>query len=109
MVLTPAPGLAAGSPSNGQRLLADKGCIGCHTLAGVPAASGLAGPNLTSVALRPTLAGDTIPDSPETMVSWLMDPAAVKPDARMPSVGLTQEEAQDLTAFLFSQPYNGPR
>ena len=54
VVLTPTPGLAG--PSNGQRLLADKGCGGCRTLAGVPAATGLAGPSLTNVALRPIVA-----------------------------------------------------
>ena len=68
----------------------------------------MAGPNLTNIGLRPTLAGAAIPNSPQTMVAWLMNPRAVKPDARMPNLGLTQQEAQDLTAFLFSQPYNPP-
>jgi cytochrome c1 len=86
----------------------EKGCGGCHTLAGVPGASGVAGPNLTNIGLRPTLAGAAVPNSPQTMVAWLMNPSAVKPDARMPNLGLTQQEAQDLTAFLFSQPYNPP-
>jgi cytochrome c1 len=40
------------------------------------------------------------------MTAWLMNPSALKPDARMPNTGLSQQEAQDLTAFLFSQPYN---
>jgi cytochrome c1 len=105
-VLTPAPGLDGGDPRAGQRLLIDKGCGGCHTVAGVPGASGVAGPNLTNIGLRPTLAGASIPNSPQTMTAWLMDPSALKPDARMPNTGLTQQEAQDLTAFLFSQPYN---
>ena len=105
-VVTPAPGLPGGDPRAGQRLLLDKGCGGCHTVAGVPGASGVAGPNLTNIGLRPTLAGTTIPNSPQTMTSWLMNPAALKADARMPNLGLTQQEAQDLTAFLFSQPYN---
>ena len=52
------------------------------------------------------LAGASIPNSPRTMATWLMDPSALKPDARMPNLGLTQQEALDLTAFLFSQPYN---
>lgn len=107
-VITPAPGLDVGDPRTGQRLLIEKGCGGCHTLAGVPGASGVAGPNLTNIGLRPTLAGAAIPNSPQTMVAWLMDPSALKPDARMPNLGLTQQEAQDLTAFLFSQPYNPP-
>ena len=105
-MLTPAPGLPGGDPRAGQQLLIDKGCGGCHTVAGVPGASGVAGPNLTNIGLRPTLAGASIPNSPKTMTAWLMDPAALKSDARMPNVGLSQQEAQDLTAFLFSQRYN---
>jgi cytochrome c1 len=108
LVQTPAPGVTLGSPAAGQRLLIEKGCGGCHTVTGIPGASGVAGPNLTNVGLRPTLAGDSVPNSPDTMVAWLMDPAAVKPGARMPRTGLTQQEARDLTAFLFSQPYNPP-
>ena len=44
--------------------------------------------------------------SPSTMTQWLLDPQSLKPGATMPKVGLTPDEAQDLTAFLFSQPYN---
>lgn len=104
-MVTPAPGVP-GHASVGQQLLISKGCGGCHTVAGVPGASGVAGPNLTNVVLRPTLAGDQIPMSPQTMERWLLDPRSVKPNTTMPSVGLSQQEAQDLTAFLFSEPYN---
>jgi cytochrome c1 len=72
----------------------------------VPGASGVAGPNLTNVVLRPTLAGQTIPMSPQNMQRWLLDPHSLKPDTSMPNVGLSAQEAQDLTAFLFSEPYN---
>jgi cytochrome c1 len=103
--LTPAPSVA-GSPENGRRLFTTAGCAGCHTMAGVPGGNGVAGPNLTNVVLRPTLAGETIPLSPDTLVRWLLNPQSVKPGATMPSVGLTPPEAQDLAAFLYSLPYN---
>jgi cytochrome c1 len=80
------------------------GCGGCHTLSGVPGASGVAGPNLTNVALRPTLAGDAIPNTPDYLARWLLDPAAVKPGATMPRVGLDRTEADDVAAFLFADP-----
>src|SRR5437764_4347307 len=51
-VLTPAPN-TPGDPNTGRRLVMDKGCGGCHTVGGVPGATGVAGPNLTNVALRP--------------------------------------------------------
>ena len=106
--LTPAPGVA-GNAEAGRQFFGAKGCGGCHTLYGLPGAAGVAGPNLANVTLRPTLAGETLPMSPDTLTRWLLDPPALKPDARMPRLGLTPQEAQDLTAFLYSQPYNPAR
>lgn len=111
--LTPVPGLP-GDPEAGRRAFLATGCGGCHTLTGVVypdggrGASGLAGPILSNVVLRPTLAGETIPMSPETMTRWLLDPAAVKPGTTMPSVGLDEHEARDLTAYLYSLPNTSP-
>ena len=104
-VLTPAPGVA-GDPTAGRRLITQKGCGGCHTVGGVPGATGVTGPNLTNIALRPTLAGESIPNSPETLVQWLLDPPSLKPGTSMPRLGLTAAEARDLAAFLESQPHN---
>jgi len=113
-ILTPAPAAGdqvslVGDPNRGRQLFVAAGCAGCHTVEGVPGASGAAGPNLTNVTLRSTLAGETIPTSPSTLVRWLIDPQSVKPGAAMPSVGLTAQQAQDLAAFLYSQPYNRVR
>jgi cytochrome c1 len=102
---TPAPGIASGDPATGQRLFVEAGCGGCHTLHGLPGAIGISGPNLTNVGLRPTLAGEAVANTPQSMVAWLLDPPAVKPGATMPRVGLTERQAQDVAAFLFSQPY----
>jgi cytochrome c1 len=66
----------------------------------------VAAPNLTNVVLRPTLAGETIPMSPDTLRRWLLDPPALKPGTPMPRLGLTDDQARDLAAFLYSQPYN---
>ena len=103
--LTPAPNVP-GNPNAGRQLFVSAGCAGCHTLNNLPGASGVAGPNLTNVVLRPTLAGETIPLTPDTLTRFLLDPSAVKPGSTMPSVGLTESEARDLAAFLYSQPLN---
>jgi cytochrome c len=111
--LTPVPGLP-GDPEAGRRAFLATGCGGCHTLTdavypdGGGGASGLAGPILSNVVLRPTLAGETIPMSPETLTRWLLEPAAVKPGTAMPSVGLDEQQARDLTAYLYSLPRTPP-
>lgn len=106
--LTPAPSIV-GNPEIGRRLFVTTGCAGCHTTYGIPEAKGIAGPILTNVVLRPTLAGETIPMTPQNMTRWLIEPSALKPGTTMPGVGLTLEEAQHITAYLYSQPYNPRR
>ena len=110
-VAAPTPRLAAtstvvpgGDPQRGEQLITQRGCGGCHTVPGVGGATGVAGPVLNNTTLRPTIAGNSIPTSPDNMVAFLMDPQALKPGALMPSVGLTEQEARDITAFLFDQP-----
>jgi cytochrome c len=106
--LTPGPS-GLGDPERGRLLVVEKGCAGCHTVAGVAEARGVAGPVLNNVVLRSTIAGQ-VPTSPDNMVRWLLDPPAMKPDTTMPKLGLTEAEARDLAAFLYSQPNNaGPR
>ena len=114
--LTPAPNVA-GDPAAGRRLFTDSrlfppsGCGTCHTLPGVASGTLMAqAPNLNNVGLRPTLAGEALPNTPENMKRWIMDPASMKPGATMPKLpSLTDVEAQDLTAFLYSLPYNPSR
>lgn len=103
--LVPAPGIA-GNPEAGRRLFVTTSCAGCHTVYGLPQATGVVGPVLSNVVLRPTLAGQVIPMTPQNMVRWLLNPTSLKPDTNMPSVGLTVQQAQDLTAYLYSMPYN---
>jgi len=106
--LLPAPNVP-GDPVEGRRLFSSTGCDGCHTSADIPTAAGIAGPNLSNVVLRPTLAGEAIPMTPDTLAAFLATPSAVKPGTTMPDVGLTADEARHIAAFLYSQPHNPPR
>jgi cytochrome c2 len=106
--LTPAPN-TPGNPQSGQLLFTQKGCTTCHQLAAVPAKPALVGPPLTNMALRPTIAGEQIQNTPENMAKWIVNPPAMKPGTAMPALGLTEQEAQDLAAFLYAVPYNPGR
>ena len=89
----------AGDPQRGRTLLIDKGCGACHTARGVPEATGSIGPNLTGIASRPKIA-DTLPNTPDNMKRWIMNPSVIKPGTMMPPLGLSDKEADDLVAFL---------
>jgi len=107
-VITPAPSVP-GNPEVGRGYFGSKGCTGCHTLTGFTGASGVEGPTLTNMSLRPTIAGESIQNTPENLTRWIQDPQSLKPGTRMPTLGLTQQEARDLAAFLYIQPYNPTR
>ena len=106
--LVAAPGVA-GDPNAGRMLFATKGCPACHTAQHALTATGVVGPNLTNVALRPTLGGDRIENTPENLARWIMDPSAMKAGSPMPNMGLNQQEARDIAAFLYSHPHNPVR
>jgi cytochrome c len=100
---TPAPAAKDLSPdaAAGQRLMTTKGCGGCHAVPGVAGASGTIGPNLAGVASRTTIAGGAVPNNgPQDLQRWILDPPAVKPGTAMPNLGLTDQDAQQIVAYL---------
>jgi cytochrome c2 len=89
----------AGDAERGRRLLRDYGCGGCHRIPGVAGARGNVGPSLEAVAERVYLAG-RVPNSPEGMARFILDPRAFQPRTAMPDVGASDDEARDMVAFL---------
>jgi cytochrome c len=86
----------------GKQLFVSKGCVACHRAPNVPEAQGSIGPNLRGVgnaSSHPKIAG-VIDNNPENMKRWLMNPPTFKPGTAMPSLGLSDDEAARLTAFL---------
>jgi cytochrome c oxidase subunit 2 len=94
------PAEPAGLAAEGQALYTTRACVGCHTIRGVSA--GVLGPDLTHFGSRTTLAAGLFPNGPQTLAAWLKDPQAVKPGAKMPNLGLTDEQARALAAYLLS-------
>jgi cytochrome c1 len=94
--------LEPGSPAaEGAQIIATKPCVGCHTIPGIPGATGQVGPNLAGVASRTKIAGGAVPNtSPDDLKKWILNPPAVKPGTAMPNVGLTDDEATKIVAFL---------
>ena len=75
------------------------GCGSCHAISGVRGADGLVGPSLSNFGDRRTIAG-RLPNTPENLTRWILDPQRVKPGDAMPDVGLDRREARDIAAFL---------
>jgi cytochrome c len=78
-----------------------KGCGSCHVIPGIHNAKGLVGPPLMFFSRRTMIAGE-LPNSPENLVRWLKDPPSVEPGTAMPDLGLTDKQAQDVAAYLYT-------
>jgi putative membrane protein len=98
---TPATGNAGseGDPSRGAALIAEVGCGGCHIIPGITAADGLVGPPLNHMGKRVFIAG-TLQNNKKNMIVWLQNPQAIAPGNAMPNMGLSYQEALDITAYL---------
>jgi cytochrome c oxidase subunit 2 len=81
-------------------VFASSACVGCHTIDGVSA--GVLGPNLTHFGSRTMLAAGMWPNTPENVAEWVKDPQRLKPGVKMPTLGLTDEQAKAVAAYLVS-------
>lgn len=90
-----------GNPHEGQQLIESYGCGSCHTIPGIYTARGVVGPPLFFFGRRTMIAGE-LPNTPDNLVRWLVNPKAVEPGTAMPDLGLSQEQAQDIAAYLYT-------
>jgi len=91
----------AGEAARGMRVFMTSTCVGCHAIRGTPA-GGTAGPDLTHVASRDTIAGAFLPNNARVLSDWITDPQDEKPGAVMPPTQLSAADLRALVAFLGS-------
>src|SRR5262249_42624895 len=87
---------AHGGAARGQKLLASRGCFGCH-MADPSAQRDLTG---TYRQYGPNLAGIGSKASREWITQWILDPKAWNPDTKMPNLRLAPAEALDIAEYL---------
>lgn len=83
----------------GQRALFQYACNACHTIPGVAGAPVHVGPPLAGVARRSLIAG-TLANTPENLALWLRQTQQVKPMTAMPQLGVSEQDARDIAAYL---------
>ena len=96
-----AANLTGGNPSAGKEKIEYYGCAACHEIPGVDIAQGRVGPSLQHIASRSYLAGK-LPNSPQNMASWIQKPQDFLPHTAMPNMGISEADARDITAYLYS-------
>ncbi len=94
------PPVLGGDAQNGKLLLRQFGCSACHEIPGVAGGRGKVGPPLGGVAERVYIAG-VLPNTPERMASFIRHPQAADPRSAMPDMGVNEEHARDMVAYLY--------
>ena len=95
-----SPAEPTGLAADGKAVFAKSACVGCHTITGVSA--GVLAPNLTHFGSRATLAAGMWPNTPDNVAAWVQDPQRLKPGVKMPDLGLTNDQAKAVAAYLTS-------
>ena len=79
-----------GNAHRGQQVFSSNACIGCHAIAGNPAAVGNIGPNLTHFGSRATIGAGSFPNTPAYLALWIKNARVMKPGILMPTLGKDQ-------------------
>jgi cytochrome c2 len=90
-----------GDAGRGARLIAQYGCGGCHIVPGISGADGLVGPPLNKMARRVYIAG-LLRNSPDNLAAWIENPQAIVPGNAMPAMGISNDQARDIVAYLYT-------
>lgn len=97
----PARTIAGADPERGLAAMRRVGCAACHDIPGIDWPRGRAGPSLKGFGASPMIAG-RFPNQPEVLTAWLIDAPSLSPETGMPPMPLTEAEARDVAAWLYS-------
>lgn len=79
-------------------------CAPCHTVRGLfemtEIFEGDYGPDLTHLASRRMIGANLLPNTPQALARWIVDPQGVKPGNLMPDVGLGADELDIVLELL---------
>ncbi len=89
----------SGNAAAGKKLIDQIGCKGCHVIGDDVRMREARG---TSYDIAPELTRVGSKTNPDWVYEWIRNPRAVNPDARMPNLRLSDQEAKDITAYLMT-------
>jgi cytochrome c len=91
-----------GDVARGRQAIMTTGCGACHVIDGIPDARGQVGPALSGVPAR-AIIGGVLPNTPDNMTRWIEDAPSISPQTAMPNLGLSEEQARDIAAYLYAR------
>lgn len=98
----PRWGLGTADVGRGREAIVRHGCGACHVIPGIRTATGRVGPRLNGIGGQVYVAG-VLPNTPENLVRWIRFPQDINPRTAMPNLGVSEQEARDIAAYLFER------
>jgi cytochrome c2 len=92
--------MTGGDPDKAQGAIKQYGCAACHEIPGSQSPGGRAGPALSGMADRLYIGG-AVPNTPENLISWIVNPKELDPKTAMPRTGIDRNQARDVAAYLY--------
>jgi cytochrome c1 len=93
--------VAGGKAKEGPAAMREYGCGSCHTIPGVRGAHAKVAPPLAAWKHRRFIAG-RVPNTPDELVRWIIHPQGIKPGTAMPDMGVTDQDARHIAAYLYT-------
>lgn len=93
--------IAGADPQRGKAAIRQYGCVACHVIPSIAGPASNVGPPLNEIARRAYIGG-VLPNTPADMVRWLRDPPRVDPLTAMPDMGISEADAKDIAAYLYT-------
>jgi mono/diheme cytochrome c family protein len=90
-----------GAVERGRVAIQQYACPTCHVISGIRGPDTQVGPPLSGIASHVYLAGALL-NTPTQMVRWLQNPQQIKPLTAMPDLGVTERDARDIAAYLYT-------
>ena len=90
-----------GDPARGAEVIRARECGTCHVIPGIRGAEGHVAAPLTQMGRRTYIAGFLM-NEPDAMVRWIRDPQTLDPATAMPDLGLSEQQARDAAAYLYT-------
>ena len=84
----------------GHQAIIDHGCGSCHVIPSVGLATGRVGPKLDDFVNQSYIAG-ILPNNADNLVKWIRHPEQVNPDTAMPNLGVSENDARNIAAYLY--------
>jgi cytochrome c len=95
------PVATGGDAAEGQAAIRARHCGVCHAVPHVTGAAGVIGPSLDEFSRRSFIAG-AVPNTPANLVAWIRLPRVIHPATAMPTLGIGDQEARDMAAYLYT-------